>query len=83
MKAKKVKAKKEAESSSVFFRNLRPKFLDWEPPTEEEKASQVQARKVAKEDELKRVTALAKERDVEKEAARRRYRGQAAGNKQR
>lgn len=83
MKAKKVKAKKEEESSSVFFRNLRPKFLDWEPPTEEEKALQVQARKEAKEDELKRVTALAKERDVEKEAARRRYRSAAAGNKQR
>lgn len=83
MKAKKVRAKKEKESSSAFFENLRPKFLDWEPPTEEEKALQVQARKDAKEDELKRVTALAKERDVEKEATRRRYRGEAAGNKQR
>lgn len=83
MKAKKVRAKKEKESSSAFFENLRPKFLDWEPPTEEEKALQVQARKDAKEDELKRVTALAKERDVEKEAAKRRYRGDATGNKQR
>ncbi len=64
--------KREKESSSVFFQNLRPKFLDWEPPTEEEKALQVKARKDAREAELKRVTDLAKKREGEKEAARRR-----------
>jgi hypothetical protein len=63
--------KRKKESSSVFFRNLRPKFLDWEPPTEEEKALQVKARKEAREAELKRVTDFAKKRNVEKEAARR------------
>ena len=83
MKVRKVRAKREKESSSVFFQNLRPKFLDWEPPTEEEKALEVKARKEAREVELKRVTDLAKDRDVKKEAARRRYRSEAAKSKQR
>ena len=63
---------KQKESSSVFFQNLRPKFLDWEPPTEEEKALEAKARKEAKEAELKRVTDLAKKRDAERGVARRR-----------
>ena len=83
MKAKKAGTKVAKESSSVFFQNLRPKFLDWEPPTDEEKALEVMARKEAREVELKRVTDLAKERDMEKGAARRRYRSEAPGNKQR
>jgi len=83
VKAKKVRTKREKESSSTFFQNLRPKFLDWEPPTEEEKALELKARKEAREVELKRVTDLAKDRDVEKEAARRRYRSEAARKKQR
>ena len=62
VKAKKAKTK--AESSSVSFERL--KFLDWEPPTEEEKAIEVKARREAKEAELKRVTDLAKKRDAEK-----------------
>ena len=65
-----MKAKK--ESSSVFFQNLRPKFLDWEPPTEEQKALEVKARKEAKEAELKRVTDLAHQRDAERVVARKR-----------
>jgi len=79
---KKVRTKKQKESSSVFFQNLRPKFLDWEPPTEEEKALEVIARKEARELELKRVTDLARDRGLEKEAARRRYRSDATRNKQ-
>ena len=71
MKAKKARTTGEKESSRVFFQNLRPKFLDWEPPTEEEKALEAKARKEAREAELKRVTDLAKQRDAEK---RRRYR---------
>jgi hypothetical protein len=66
-----VKTKKVKESSRDFFQNLRPKFLDWQPPTEEEKALEVKARKDAREAELKRVTDLAKKRDVEKGAATR------------
>lgn len=66
MKAKKARTTAEKESSSVFFQNLRPKFLDWQPPTEEEKALEAKARKDAREAELKRVTDLAKKRDAEK-----------------
>jgi hypothetical protein len=72
VKTKKARTSGRKESSSVFFRNLRPKFLDWEPPTDEEKALAVKARKDAKEAELKRVTDLAKRRDAEKQVARRR-----------
>lgn len=81
MKTKKAKAKEEQESSSLFFQSLEPKFLDWEPPTAEEKALAVKARNEARVAELKRVTDLAKNRDVEKAVARKRYRSQAAGNK--
>lgn len=72
MTAKKARTRGKKESSSVFFQNLRPKFLDWEPPTDEQKALEVRARKEAKEAELKRVTDLAKKRDAEREVARRR-----------
>ena len=72
MTAKKTKTDGQKESSSVFFQNLRPKFLDWEPPTDEEKALEVRARKEAKEAELKRVTDLAKKRDADRHGARRR-----------
>ena len=67
---KEEKAGRKPESSSVFFERL--KFLDWEPPTEEEKALGLKARKEAREAELKRVTDLAKKRDAQKVAARRR-----------
>ncbi len=83
MKANKVKAKREKESSSVFFQNLRPKFLDWKPPTEEEKALEVKARREAREAELKRVTELAMDREAEKAAIKKPYRSAAARNKQR
>ena len=66
------RTKGEKESSSAFFESLRPKFLDWEPPTEEQKALEVRARKDAREAELKRVTDLAKKRDAAKGAARKR-----------
>ena len=62
--------KRNKESSRVFFQNLRPRFLDWEPPTEEEKALEVKARQAARETELKRVTELAKKRDAAKGAGR-------------
>jgi hypothetical protein len=72
VKVKKVRTGREKESSSAFFQNLRPRFLDWQPPTEEEKAFGVRARKEAREAELKRVTDLAKKRDAQKAAATRR-----------
>jgi hypothetical protein len=71
VKTKKTQAAPK-ESSRAFFESLRPKFLDWEPPTEEQKALEVKARADAREAELKRVTDLAKKRDMEKAAARKR-----------
>jgi len=83
MKAKKSKAKRGKESSTAYFQNLRPKFLDWNPPTEEEKALEVTARREAREFELKRVTELAKDREAEKATMIKRHRSAAARNKQR
>jgi hypothetical protein len=62
----------EGESSSAFFERLRPAFLDWVPPTEEEKARELRARWLAREAELQRVTALEKAREAEKAALRKR-----------
>jgi len=82
MKAKKMaKAERRKEYSSDFFRNLRPKFLDWQPPTEEEKALEVRTRSEAREVELKRVTELAKEREAEKAGIAKRTRSAAARKK--
>jgi hypothetical protein len=62
----------EGESSSEFFERLRPKFLDWNPPTEEQKAKELRARWSARETELKRVTELAAAKEAEKAAIRKR-----------
>lgn len=68
---KKSKAKpRQTESSAEYFRRLRPKFLDWEPPTEEERLQEVQARREAKQRELDKVVRLEKERQAAKRAAR-------------
>jgi hypothetical protein len=83
MKAKKSKAERGKESSTAYFENLRPKFLDWNPPTEEEKALEVTARRQAREFELKRVTELAKGREAEKAAMTKRYRSAGGRKKQR
>ena len=83
LKARKPIAETAKESSSAFFQNLNPKFLDWAPPTEEEKALAVKVRREAREVELKRVTGLATEREAEKAAMRKRYRSAASGKKRR
>ena len=80
---KKTKSPQQKESSKEFFDKLRPKFLDWRPLTEEEKAQEVAARREARETELKKVTELAKLRDAEKAAMRKRYRSGAAAPKRR
>jgi len=67
--ARKAKPKR-TESSAEYFRKSRPKFLDWEPPTEEERLLEVQARRDAKQRELDKVTRLEKERQAAKKAAR-------------
>lgn len=63
--------KKSKQSSSAYFQELRPKFLDWTPPTEEEKAAEKKARQAAKDAELAKVIELAKTREAEKKAATR------------
>ncbi len=78
-----AKAERQKESSSVFFQNLRPKFLDWMPSTEEEKALEVKARSDARDIELKRVIELARDREAEKAIVTRRHRSAASGKKQR
>jgi len=67
--------KKTKQSSSAYFQELRPKFLDWRPPTEEEKALELKARMKAKEVELEKVTELARAREAEKAALRTRNGG--------
>jgi len=62
--------KKSKESSSAFFLRTRPKFLDWEPPTAEQLAQEVQARRDAKERELAKVTHLEQERRAAKQRQR-------------
>ena len=74
-----AKAESQKESSSIFFQNLRPKFLDWQPPTEEEKALEVKARSDARVIELKRVTELAKDREAEKADLTKRHRSRGGG----
>jgi hypothetical protein len=62
----------EGESSSAFFERLRPKFLDWTPPTDEDRARELTARWHAREAELRRVTELAAAKEAEKAALRKR-----------
>ena len=65
----KAKAR-QAESSAEYFRRSRSKFLDWEPPTEEQRLQEVKERREAKQRELDKVTRLEKERQAAKKAAR-------------
>ena len=69
---KKAEPESKRESSSAEFRRLRPKFLDWQPPTEEERALDRKARREKKDAELERVTELEKTRRAGKDAARKR-----------
>lgn len=70
-------SEKDKESSSQYFERSRPKFLDWEPPTEEEKLRAVKARADAREAEFRRVTAIA----AAKETARRGTFGRRSGKR--
>ncbi len=69
MKAKKT-GPKTKETSAEFFHRSRPKFLDWEPPTEEERLLEVKARRDAKNRELEKVTQLEKARQAAKKSGR-------------
>jgi len=63
-----MSARKSKQSSGEYLRSLRPKFLDWMPPTEEEKELAVKARRDAREAELARVTELANSRELGRSA---------------
>ena len=71
-KARKAMTETEKESSSALFQRLRPKFLDWQPPTEEERALEVKARREERDAELQRVTELERARRAEKALGRNR-----------
>ena len=70
--AHKEEVQAEGESSSAYFERLRPKFLDWTPPSEEEKARELHARWQVREAELRRVTELAAKKEAEAAAIRKR-----------
>ena len=81
MKRKLRESTGKSETSSEFFRRLRPSFLDWTPQTEEEKVQEAQARRDAKDAQLRRVTELEKVRRAEKAAGRKSTRGKAGGKR--
>jgi len=58
------------ESSSAFFERIRPKFLDWVPPSQEELRLEAQKRKDERDAELKKVTALEKAKLAEKKSGK-------------
>jgi hypothetical protein len=49
---------------------MRPKFLDWNPPTPEEILAEAQKRKDDRDAELKKVTALEKAKLAEKKSGK-------------
>jgi hypothetical protein len=68
--AKKTKAAASKESSSAFFARIRPKFLDWSPPTEDERRLEAEKRQEERDAELRKVTALEKAKLAEKKSGK-------------
>lgn len=58
------------ESSSAYFARIRPKFLDWNPPTEDELRREAEKRQEDRDAELKKVTALEKAKLAEKKSGK-------------
>ncbi len=75
MAAKKARASFPKESSSAFFERLRPKFLDWNPPTEEELRAEAQKRSDDRDVELRKVTAMEKSRQAERKSSKKKAGG--------
>jgi hypothetical protein len=69
-KKKTIKSGTPKESSSEYFARIRPKFLDWNPPTPEEILADVQKRKDDRDAELRKVTALEKAKLAEKKTGK-------------
>ena len=67
---KKSDAGARKESSSAFFERIRPKFLDWVPPSQEELRLEAQKRRDDRDAELKKVTALEKAKLAEKKSGK-------------
>ena len=67
---KKTDAGARKESSSAFFERIRPKFLDWVPPSQEELRLEAQKRRDERDAELKKVTALEKAKLAEKKSGK-------------
>jgi hypothetical protein len=67
---KKTDAGARKESSSAFFERIRPKFLDWVPPSQEELRLEAQKRRDDRDAELKKVTALEKAKLAEKKSGK-------------
>ena len=68
--ARPAKAKALKESSSAYFARLRPKFLDWNPPSEEDLRLEARQRQDERDAQLKKVTELEKARLAEKRTGR-------------
>jgi hypothetical protein len=68
--AKKARTAPPKESSSAYFARMRPKFLDWNPPTPEEILAEAQKRKDDRDAELRKVTALEKAKLAEKKSGK-------------
>ncbi len=68
--AKKSKPALPKESSSAYFARIRPKFLDWNPPTPDEILAEAQKRRDDRDAELKKVTALEKAKLAEKKSGK-------------
>lgn len=58
------------ESSSAYFARNRPRFLDWNPPTEDDLRREAEERVEQRAAELRKVVALEKVRAEEKKSAR-------------
>lgn len=71
-KAKKAEKPKtgQKESSSAYFARIRPKFLDWNPPTEDELRLEAEKRQDDRDAELKKVVALEKAKLAEKKSGK-------------
>jgi len=67
---KKTDAGARKESSSEFFERIRPKFLDWVPPSQEELRLEAQQRRDERDAELQKVTALEKAKLAEKKSGK-------------
>ena len=69
-KPAKAASKAARESSSAYFARNRPRFLDWNPPTEDDLKREADARAEQRAAELRKVVALEKLRAEEKKSAR-------------